>query len=311
MPDDEDYATNLRKLKSVLIYEALQRREDQKAFSYIKNFSGELDWALDLSINDEAWQKIKSKDIDPKYVFCHPNILLYKPTTSIYYRGLCNLSLKSVKDYFGAAENLELGNKRAHLSQEKALKMAQTYNEFISFIVKNIDDWSLDAGSRSIVATLGISLDGTNRNKVGDLAEKRLQGRFISWLSNKNLIDAKISDSEYQLRNHVLMKFAPEPDISFIHEGSLLSVIEIKGGIDPAGALERYGAAKKSFNAAIDKNSHCDTYYISAVITDTLRERVENDRLVNHLYDMVDILSDGNKEEEFFLELFHHSLRII
>jgi len=311
MPDEGDYATNLRKLKSVLIYEALQERNDQNAFSYIENFSRELDWNLDLSITDEAWEKIKTKNIEPRYVFCHPDILIYNPKTSLYYRGLCNLSLKSAKDYFGAVENLELGNKRARFNREKALKMAQTYNEFISFIIRNIDDWSIEDGSRSIIATLGISLDGTNRNKVGDLAEERLQDRFILWLSKKDLIDTKIDDSEYMLKNHTSMKFAPEPDISFIRDAILLAVVEIKGGIDPAGALERYGAAKKSFTAAIDKNSHCDTYYVSAVITDTLAERVEKDRLVNHLYNMVDILSDNIKEEKFFEELFHHSLRII
>ena len=39
-----------------------------------------------------------------------------------------------------------------------------------------------------------------------------------------------------------------EPDIPLINtDGSTIAVIEIKGGTDPAGALEQYGATKKSF----------------------------------------------------------------
>jgi hypothetical protein len=312
MPDDGDYAENLRKIKSVLIFEALQKRKDEESFQYIKDFSADLIWQLDeLRIDDESWNKIKDKKIDPKHVFCHPDILLHNPITSIHYRGLCNLSIKSVKDYVGAIESLEQGNKRARLSKEKALKMARTYNKFISFIIRNTNNWNLEDGSRSIVATLGISLDGTNRNKVGELAESRMHDLFVKWLTKSDLIISKINESKYILRDNITMQFASDPDISFNRNGMLLVVVEIKGGIDPAGALERYGAAIKSFKDAVEKNSHCGTFYLAAVITDTLRERIGADRMVNHMFNIADILSDSTEEEEFFKELFHHSLRIM
>jgi len=47
--------------------------------------------------------------------------------------------------------------------------------------------------------------------------------------------------------------FGSEPDISILNPEEeeprdlLIGAIEVKCGLDPAGALERYGAAKKSF----------------------------------------------------------------
>lgn len=312
MPDDGGYGENLRKLRSILIFEALQKRKDEESFQYIKDFSEDINWQIDeLCIDEEAWNKITDKMIDPKYAFCHPDILLYNPKTSIYYRGSCTLSIKSTKDYVGAIENLEKGNIRARFDKEKALKMAQTYNKFISFIIRNTDNWTLGDSGRSVIATMGITLDGTYRNKVGQLAEDRIRNLIVQRLSEKKLIERIISEDEYVLAKDILMRFAPEPDVSFIHGGTLLAVVEIKGGIDTAGALERYGAAKKSFEEAVKQNSHCDTYYLSAAITTTLTDRVNVDRLVNQMYNLVDILSDSNIESKFFTELFHHSLRII
>jgi len=312
MSDDGEYAENLRKLKSVLIYESLQKYDDKEAFQSISDFSGDLNWKIEeLNIDKESWTKVKNMEIDPKYVFCHPDVLLYNPKTSMYYRGSSTLSIKAAKDYVGAIENLEQGNIRAHLSKEKALKMARTYNKFISFIIRNIDDWTLEDAERAVIAILAISFDGRNRNKVGQLAEERVRNLIVQRLSDNKLIERKISKDEYILPKDILMRFAPEPDVSFIHNGTLLTVIEIKGGIDTAGALERYGAAKKSFEEATKQNHHCDTYYLSAAITKTLTDRVNGDRLVNHIYDLISILSDSTAENEFFSELLHHSLRII
>ena len=45
-----------------------------------------------------------------------------------------------------------------------------------------------------------------------------------------------------------------------------MAVIEVKGGTDSAGALERYGAAKKSFEHAIEVSPRCKNFYIDYAI---------------------------------------------
>ncbi len=60
------------------------------------------------------------------------------------------------------------------------------------------------------------------------------------------------------------MKFGAEPDIDFTRDNRLVATIEVKGGCDPAGALERLGAMTKSF---AETPSGCVNFLVAGVIT--------------------------------------------
>lgn len=273
-----------------------------------------------MLIEHEAWKyAVTTKHHDPKLVFCHPGVLLSCPVTSLYYRGLCGLSLKAVRDYFGAVDSIESGNPRARLDDAKALKMAQTYNAFICSIIKNSTDWTLENGYRTVIATLGITLDGVMRNKVGTIAEERVRMMVLEWLAESNLIaepslgKKDVRDyhgTTFRLSGGMIMKFGSEPDIAFRKGETLRAVIEIKGGIDPAGALERYGAATKSFRNGIKNSPRCENFYLGAVFTPELQRRIESDSLVKKTFNIIEILGDPKEREKFFKEIFHYSLRI-
>lgn len=321
------YTDSLRKVKSLLIVTSLQKKTDIEIFEQLNQLQIDLRWQplSNLMIDDEIWEYISDqKKYDPKLVFCHPDILKILPLSSLYYRGLSALSIKAAKDYFGAIEKIESGSPRVKISDDKALKMARVYNTFICSIIKGSTDWTLENGKRTIIATLGITLDGVMRNKIGAIAEERIRTLVVEWLMDKGLIINPISEinsgvSEikkvYQLVNDMTMKFSSEPDISFIKNpdkgNELVAVVEIKGGIDPAGALERYGAATKSFQSALRENQKCRNFFLSAVYTTELENRIATDRLVEKYYDVIKILEEPDIREEFFNELFHYSLRII
>ncbi|MFW6275523.1 MAG: XcyI family restriction endonuclease [bacterium] len=321
----DNYSDNLRKVKSLLIVTSLQKRTDLKVFETLSQLEIQLEWMplSDLMIESEAWEYVvKEKVYDPKLVFCHPEVIKELPVSSSYYRGLTGLSIKAAKDYIGSVENLEKGNARAIINVKKALKMARVYNTFICSIIKGSTEWTLENGKRTIIATLGITLDGIMRNKVGAIAEERIRILVYNWLQNKNLIktfeEANTLDELprfCKLKDNIIMRFSSEPDISFskISDDSeeLLAVIEIKGGIDPAGALERYGAATKSFQHSLKENQRCKNFFLSAVYTQELRNRIQGDRLVEKFYDIIDILEKPEIRDDFFKELFHYSLRII
>lgn len=227
--------------------------------------------------------------------------------------------LNPAEDHFGAVKNLEDGNPRARLDDKKALKMAQTYNTYISSIIQNSIKWTLEDGYRTIIATIGITLDGRMRNKVGDIAEERIKSIIVDWLLERDLLiepeideDALVEEVPRKLKliNDIMVKFGSEPDIAFYQKDQLLAVIEIKGGTDPAGALERYGAATKSFQHSIEENNRCKNFYLAAVYTSELTRRIEQDRLVEEFFDVIDILEDPDIRESFFKELFHYTLRI-
>jgi hypothetical protein len=322
----DSYTDNLRKVKSLLIVTSLQKRKDIKAFNLVESVNINLTWEplSNLMIDEETWEYVvNTKKYDPKLVFCHPEVIKNKVGTSLYYRGLTGLSIKAAKEYIGSVENLEKGSERAKLDDEKALKMARIYNTFICSIIKGSTDWTLENGKRTIIATLGITLDGVMRNKVGTIAEERVRNLVFEWLLNEGLIISPTSEeleeltdlpTECKLVNNIVMRFSSEPDISFssVNESGkeLLAIIEIKGGIDPAGALERYGAATKSFQHALNTSQRCKNFLLSAVYTSELKNRIQNDRLVEKFYDIIEILEEPEKRDEFFTELFHYTLRI-
>jgi len=321
MAKSNRYTEDLRLIKSLLIVTSLQKRNDLKAVQLIRAFPNKLAWKPlgNLMIDSEVWTYATAKGFDPKLVFCHPDVLQSRPATSLYYRGLCGLSLKAAKDYFGSVELLEEGNPRARLDAKKALKMARTYNTFICSIIKNSADWTLENGNRTIIATLGITLDGVMRNKVGAIAEERIRTLVLEWLLDQGLIvEPKLTKKQLyektpplcMLKKNVTMKFGSEPDISFSRENALLAVVEIKGGIDPAGALERYGAATKSFQHAVKVSPRCKNFYLGAVYTLELNRRISENRLVEKTFNVIEILDKPKSRERFFSELFHHTLRI-
>lgn len=318
-----DYTDSLRRIKSQLLVSTLQRKKDVVAFNLVKKSKADPDWnpRTKLFIDEEAWAYIvKDLGYNPKHVFCHPDVLVENPVTSFYYRGLCGLSIKAAKDYFGAIENLENGSGRTKLGDGKALIMAQTYNAFLCSIIKNSTKWTIEDGKRTIIATLGITLDGVMRNKVGTIAEDRIRLLLVEWLNEKKLIlspkvgkslDASRLTKQYTLVDGNVMRFGADPDVSFEKDGKLMAILEIKGGIDPAGALERYGAARKSFEHATQVSPRCKTFYLGGVFTPELKKRMSADRFVENSFSIIQMLQESGYRDNFLKELFHHTLRLL
>ncbi|RJP30626.1 MAG: XcyI family restriction endonuclease [Candidatus Omnitrophota bacterium] len=318
-----EYSEEIRRFRSLLIVTSLQKRRDLHALHFIQNYLEDLDWNLldHFLIDQEVWvYVVDTQKYDPKLVFCHPDILLANPSTCLYYRGLCGLSLKAAKEYMGSVDMFEMGKSKTALGEEKALKIARTLNTFICSVIKNSTDWTLENGKRTIIATLGITLDGVMRNKIGHVAEERIRTLILEWLlENELIISPKITRDQiyseispvYTLPQNTIMRFGSEPDISFIRDDALKLVIEIKGGIDPAGALERYGAATKSFQHSISISPRCKNFYLSASFTQELNKRINEDRLVERAFDIIELLDNPKMRERFFEEIFHHTLRLI
>lgn len=317
----QSYVEDLRLSRSLLIVGKLQERPDVAARKLIEAFAPEPDYEPlhDLMIEPRAWEHVRKLGVPARLVFCHPDIVMAHPSASLYYRGMTGLSIKAAKDYVGAVEGLESGSSKVRLKPEKAIQMARSYNLFISSIIVSSANWTLDNGYRTILATMGISLDGTMRNRVGDVGEERIRKLVLAWLIERKLIElpespdapAERPPRKVELKGGITMEFASEPDISFRRGDELLVTIEIKGGIDPAGALERYGAAKKSFEHASSRSRRCRNFYVGGVFTAELRKRIKEDRLVEETFDLVDLLRDEKARERFFSEVFHHALRVV
>ena len=106
------------------------------------------------------------------------------------------------------------------------------------------------------------------------------------------------------------MRYGSEPDIEFSQvnggESKVVATIEIKGGKDPAGALERLGAIQKSFE---ETPPGCINMLIAGVITAEMKERLSELGIIK-TYLMDDLVGDESSWVEFLNEVFHYTIRI-
>ena len=323
-----DYRRFTRELRSQDLTRTLQRRLDLRARRAVSELSAGFGFAEPVAgylISSSAWEHVLGLGLNPTQVFCHPGMLADEPFISLYYRGISGLSLKEVQEQARAVRDWELEpetrTRKPQVSAAAAQQVAGLYNSFISSIIENTADWTLENGYRNIIASMGISFDGSIRNKMGDLPELRLRRLLLQYVveaeflvspAYSNAIDLPDNppSGRYTLVDGIVMVFSSEPDVAFLRDDSLEATVEIKGGIDPAGALERLGAAEKSAQAAIEVNPRCKNFLVAGVITAEMRRRLDQSRLFEKDFQLVELLSDETRQAEFYDEIFNHTLRM-
>lgn len=301
--------------RSALIAGRIRQRSDIKLKNLIDHFPKPLDFSRldDLMISETARDHVVSSGIELKAVFVHPDLLMEHPSVSEYYRGIALLSQKRVATLAVPVTSWENPNrkKKANVPAGKAKDVARLYNAVISSIIQGSTDWTVENGYRNILATMGIGLDGTMRNVIGQDAEKVVKERIKEWLDGEKLIVGKnAEESAFVLPDGYKMRYGSEPDIEFRKvenlEEAVVATIEIKGGKDPAGALERLGAVQKSFE---ETPPNCVNMLVAGIVTAEMQKRLGELRVYKtFLLDQID--HDGPQWEEFLNEVFHYTIRV-
>ena len=298
------------KLRSMFLSALIRRREDEALRDWVDCFPSTLNFKPleQFMISKNAWKHVEDIEVKPQLVFAHPAVLQDNPKTSKYYRGISLLSQKQVGQLATSVADWEKGTRSQSITHANSLKVARLYNSVISSIIEGSIGWTLDNGYRNIIATMGISLDGMFRNKIGQMAEEAVKNRIGDWVKTKNLVLSESGQPvQHELTDGVIMRYGSEPDIEFAKEENTIATIEIKGGKDPAGALERLGAMQKSFN---ETPPGCVNFLIAGVVTPEMQARLNQIGSVK-VFLLDDISLDEKKWDEFILELFHYTLRLI
>lgn len=300
-------------IRSALMAERIRQRTDIALRELISEYEDDLVFCpLDkFMISEQAWQYIKASGNNPKFAFAHPKLLRAFPSASQYYRGIALLPLKRVAKIAGSVASWESGDRKTSIGHQKSEKVAQLYNAVISSIIEGTSNWTLENGYRNIIATLGIGLDGTFRNIIGQDAEELIKTRILNWLDSQQLICARNSDStEFSLPLGYSMHYGAEPDILFQRNQDgidrSVATIEVKGGKDPAGALERLGAMQKSFE---NTPPNCVNILIAGVVTDEMKARLVG-LGVEKVFLLDSLAHDGESWIDFLNEVFHYTIRI-
>ena len=294
--------------RSKLIANSIAQKTDITLFELIDEYENPLDFRPinEFSISSGAWNHVSTLAVKPQLVFAHPELLGRYPQASKYYRGIGLLSQKQVSQLATSIVKWEDGSNKRNPGPIQVRDVAKLYNDIISSLIDDADHWSLEDGLRNIIATTGIGLDGTARNVIGRSAEKLVKSRLLNWLQDSELITVSYTEGRYVLENGVEMRFGSEPDIEFVRFGQLVATVEIKGGKDPAGALERLGAMQKSF---AETPPGCVNFLVAGVVTSEMEKRLNQIGVVK-VYLLDQIVADEEHWNDFALELFHHALRI-
>jgi XcyI-like restriction endonuclease len=277
-------------------------------------------------VGEDAFAYIKRTNLNYLQVFCHPKALREHPELVAYYRNIAALSQKSVKYLTGIEPKRYESDRqiRPTLNEAEAQALAKLFNEHITLIVDSsilsITERELEA---LLFASTGAQIDGSWRNRIGEEAEHLVQRLLVKEAVRHQLVQAFIRREKSEivpfderqadellseletyrgimLASKTSILFASEPDIALIaHDGATIAAIEVKGGTDPAGALERYGAAKKSFEKTLVASPNARTIFVANSITPEVRQRLSSDRTVTKFFDLAGILSDSVIAGEF------------
>lgn len=273
----------------------------------VESVQGEkLDWDLEkLGLSEKAWNRVIHRGMKPIRVFAHPYVLQTVARSVGYYRGLALVSLKSMNNIKLSIERFETGRSKTPLSEEKALAVARRLNELISRLVEaddQIDPREFDLWRGM---TAGSTAQGSWQNRKGNVAEDLVKGFIKRRIRDRMLLASGSGDgASATLTDGRIVRYGSEPDIAFLGEGQqVVAAVEIKGGIDTAGVLERVGAAIKSLSRVKNENVSATTVLIMyrVAVTDQAQQDLESHRAdIDHWFTIEDVLNRDDTRQEIF-----------
>lgn len=228
-----------------------------------------------------------------------------------------------VKRYENGKEN------RTLLTEQQAFSLARLFNIHITLIIdSSIQSLTKEELQGLLLTSTGAQIEGSWRNTIGGEAEKVVQRLLVKEAKEGQLLyaliprvgtgvtiydPAKLEEQLGQieryrgilLTNQASILFSSEPDISLLNkQGMTVGVIEVKGGADPAGALERYGAAKKSFDESRRINSTVKTILVASCITKEVHARIQQDDSISEYFNLTEMLGDQAVAGRFMQQVF-------
>jgi len=259
----------------------------------------------DLNIAEKAWNKIIHRGIKPVIVFAHPQVLQTVPGSAGYYRMLAMVSQKSMKRIGINLDSYEVG--RPIQDDATAIAVAHHLNRIISALIEadeeiNAREFDLWRGMAA-----GSQAQGSWQNNKGASAEVAIREVVLRRLQERGFVTGEeASATRISLDDGRMLVFADEPDIA-IYRGAVPEVaVEVKGGIDQAGVLERIGATLKSLRRTRQENPNSVTILIIQDVSMTERARQDlsiNADTVTLIFSAQAIVEDEEQREQFFKAL--------
>jgi hypothetical protein len=306
MPHDNDpliEAWTLDQIaKSAFFHRKLREWKLLEIAEQIEQVKGEhLQWD-NLNISSKAWDMVIHRGIRPVIVFAQPDVLQQIPGSAGYYRMLAMVSQKSMKRVGLNMDTYESG--KSVPNPATAAAIAGHLNRIISTLVEaseNLNPREFDLW-RGMAA--GSQAQGSWQNTKGSTAEVAIREIILARLQEARVIaNTEQASSRIPLPENRVLVFADDPDIAIYRDDVPQVAIEVKGGIDQAGVLERVGAAMKSLRRARQENPAAITILILQDISMTARAKADlgiNTEIITHLFNTRMILESADERMKLF-----------
>jgi hypothetical protein len=325
----ENFVKEQYQLRASFFYERLDflgfPNLNKRVSKIASDHKSAISWASykKLGISVKAWESVEKTEIEPALFFIHPNIIKIDPTLLRYYRSIALLPQKGFQRLTSCdAEPIESGKKT--FNPTKVEKVVQTLNQMMSFLLELEGEFTESKLNGAMYATAGVTIDGSWRNAIGAEGERVIRSLLLkSLLAHKEVQSITFNDDttiivsesdesidqlvkktssirNFVVTNSNLVIFKSEPDIEIVNpDGVIIGGIEIKAGLDPAGALERLGAMFKSFNNIISVSPKAETILVASCITEEVEKRIREARSVKSLYILTEIINDSKTGARF------------
>ena len=318
-------------LRSTFFYQRLMNDGFFDLFTQIEKLAklegGTLDWGdkEKWGISADAWEIVNNSDIPPMLVFAHPKVLRLNPSTLKYYRCVAMIPLKGLSaiTHLSGVDKIESGKVLpGTLDSKKILTIISVLNEFSSLVVSLSTGLNKNEITGMMYATAGTYIDGSWRNQIGSEGERVIRTIIFKELLRNNEISSIVQRNDkvltleevditnavkdisqvkiINLINGYSVLFSSEPDVSMLNaKGEVVGIIEIKSGLDPAGALERLGAMFKSFENTLAEYPDATTILVISCITDEVRKRLDASMVIRQRYLTTDITANDSEKRKF------------
>ncbi len=318
-------------LKSTFFYNRLNTNGYFSLFMKVKTFvkieGDKLDWSkrAEWSISEDAWDIIQENGISPALVFVHPKVLKLNPSFLKFYRSVAMLPQKGLTAISKVAniDPIEKGKVDAsRIKAESITKLTKAINEVLSVVVTVASGLNEKRLEGMMYATAGTNIDGSWRNQIGAEGERVIRTIILNGLLHYNEVTSfidkanntvEISSAEAKkftedidlvktinLTNGYSVYFSSEPDVTMYNpKGEIVGIIEIKAGLDPAGALERLGAMFKSFENTLAEYPDAVTILVASCITKEVDNRLNASMVVRQKYITTDITANDREKRKF------------
>jgi hypothetical protein len=306
----------LRKLRGMRLWEAIEQVQQLPAVA--SGFPWDLRnaWGIDES----AWLEIERVGIHPLLLFCHPRVLSEQPHLLLYYRTVALISQKGLASLVGGnIAKIESGPS-PRIEPEFAKQVAIALNSIVSSLVETAAELRVEYLSGLQFASAGATIQGSWNNAVGAEGEAVVRTLLVNHLqseiaqvvfrstgtleytaaTHQEVLDRIADIKVIRLKQGFHLVFSSEPDISLRNPNDLpLVAVEIKAGTDSAGALERLGAAMKSFENERNLNPRVKTVYIVRCMTPEVQTRISQTNPFDFTFGLSQLLHDEKTQRTF------------